>query len=167
MKLGDNVMKKLLTMFCICLISILMVGCLSTPTSFERADESIDGNNQNNIIETNAYDDYPLIDIYFNDDSSWYVIIRENLFEETEKFIVAKNSTIIEENKEYLKLSTFPIGRGTTPCGELYIYKNGILYKRIPFLKVFFGNKVLEEEFRAQTQEVIEEEIGDRLPSPV
>ena len=86
--------------------------------------------------------DYPLIDISFDEKSEWLVIVRTDLFTQHEKYSVSQNSKNLNMNKERLKILTFPVGRGITPVGVVYVYQNGNLVKEVPFTEIFFENKI-------------------------
>ena len=111
--------------------------------------------------------DYPLIEYYFDDDSEWLLVIRKRIFSKEEKFIIIDNSEVLEMNKEHLELITFPIGRGTTPSGIVYLYKNKKLIKEVPFTKYNVDNSYLNSQFTTKTLEWVQDKIGADLPAPV
>ncbi|MBP0990490.1 MAG: hypothetical protein J5874_04885 [Oscillospiraceae bacterium] len=111
--------------------------------------------------------DYPLIDISFDDKSNWFVIVRTNLFTENEKYYVSQNIKSLNLNKEKLIISTFPVGRGTTPQGIIYVYKNCTLIKEVPFINISFKSQIFKSQFEYMTKKDVEKIINASLPSPV
>lgn len=122
---------------------------------------------QNKYVETTKKEDYPLLDVIFDDKSDWVVIIRTDLFTEDEKYYVSQNAQNLNMNKEYLKLLTFPVGRGTTPFGIVYIYQNKKLIKEVPFIEIYYENTILQDAFKIVSKENINKLINDSLPSPI
>ena len=110
---------------------------------------------------------YPLIDIFFDDESDWLVIDRNHLFTENESFNVIQNSKELQFNKEWLRVLTFPVGRGTTPNGIIYVYKDSKLIREVPYIEVHFGSEELRNAFRQLARNSIERLINDYLPSPI
>ena len=107
---------------------------------------------------------YPLIDIYFDENNQWTVINRENLFTDDESFSIIQNPSLIEMNKEFIILNSFPVGRGTTPSGKLYVYKNSELIKEIPYSKCRITSKILKENFFNVSMEQAENLINSKFP---
>ena len=122
-----------------------------------------------NLSESDVYSkvDYPLVDVLFDAESDWTVILRENLLTENEKFYVCENGEVLEQNKRNLKLATFPAGRGTTPNGVLYIYKNGTLIKEVQYFDSYFETDALKGEFRELSIEKTGELISGDLPPAI
>ena len=130
----------------------------------------IKSNQNNNKTKTSdivGKIDYPLIDINFDNESEWVIINRNNLFTEQETFNVAQNNNTLQLTKENLSVITFPVGRGTTPNGIIYVYKNGKLVKEVPYIEVMFENESLTESFLKMTKEEVENLIQDNIPSPI
>ena len=111
--------------------------------------------------------DYPLADCYFDNSAQWVVINRTNLFSEKENIAIITRAQDIEHIKESLVLTTFPVGRGTTPEGYLYVYKNGVLVKDVPYLSCTISDPVLQRAFRPATMQEAEVLIGAKLPPVV
>ncbi|MCL2801596.1 MAG: hypothetical protein FWD28_07560 [Treponema sp.] len=110
---------------------------------------------------------YPLIDIYFNLDDNWNVIIRTNLFSESEKFFILRDALILHFNTAKIRVLTFPAGRGTTPEGVLYVYKGKELIREVQFFEIYIDDTAIENEFIQLPKEVIESTIRAKLPSPI
>ena len=108
--------------------------------------------------------DYPLIDIFFTSDDKWLLIDRSKMFTDNEKFNVIENSQELEFYKEWIKLFTFPVGRGTTPNGMVYIYKNKDLIKEIPYLEIRLENENVKKSFKKLTIDEIEKDFRIKLP---
>ena len=117
--------------------------------------------NENTLI---SRVDYPLIDISFDDKSDWLVIIRTDLFTEYEKYYISQNAKRLQMNKEGLMIRTFPIGRGTTPSGVVYVYQNKELIKEVPFIELSFDNVILKSAFKHIIREDINKLIKNPLP---
>lgn len=111
--------------------------------------------------------DYPLIDFYFDSNEKWVIVNHCNLFTDKEGFKVIKNAKLIEHIKEGLYLETFPVGRGITPNGYLYIYKNDILIKSVPYLNYCNVNDQLENAFERISREDVEQLIKSKLPPAI
>ena len=115
--------------------------------------------------EVNSHTDYPLIDVLFDDESQWTVILKEDIQSENKKFYVCKDSEVLEQNKHGLKLSAIPVGRGTTPDGILYIYKNDKLIKVVHYYDSYFESGVFKEHFKTAAPEELTDLMGDKLLS--
>ena len=162
-------MKKILILL-LCIISISASHWWIYTKGFSNGANSIEKNLPEEIEKAplfNGKPDYPLIDIVFSEENEWLVVNRENLFTESEKISVIDNVQLLELNKEQIFVTTFPLGRGTTPNGEIYIYKDGELIKSISY----FDFEILSDELKTAsyslTKEQIEEMIVDELPSPI
>ena len=107
--------------------------------------------------------DYPLIDIYFNSESEWLVIDRSKIFTDHEVFNIIQNSQELEFYKEWIKLLTFPVGRGTTPNGYLYIYKDKYLIRAIPYFEIYFENENIKKTFQQSSKNEIENILKNKL----
>ena len=157
-------MKKIviiLFIVALCTFSYLLGFFINSHSS----DEKVTHKNNSNEVLIKA--DYPLIEMPITSNDEWFVIIRSDLFSENEKFAVCDNEECLNFNKENLMISTFPAGRGTTPNGVVYIYRNNELVKQIPFIEVFFENNIFKDEFENAKQEDIEKLINMPLPSPI
>ena len=148
-------------------IAIILIGCLcvfSYLFGFDNGVRSI------NASETNTFltrIDYPLIDVSFDENSDWLVINRTDLFTEKEKFYISQNVHDLQMNKEYLKTLTFPIGKGTTPTGIIYVYQDGQLFKEIPYIEMSYETETIKKSFKHIAKDDIEELIKSPLPSPI
>ncbi|MCL2529586.1 MAG: hypothetical protein FWE41_04565 [Coriobacteriia bacterium] len=111
--------------------------------------------------------DYPLIDVSFTPENEWLVVVRTELFEDVESFLIAQNRGALHFNSDQLLVSTFPLGRGTTPTGIVYVYRDGALIKEVAFFEFFFENDTIRDAFYEATQAEIIEMIGSELPSPI
>ena len=111
--------------------------------------------------------DYPLIDVAFDDETQLVVIIRDGLFTNNEKILISQNTQCLQINKENLSVLTFPVGRGTTPLGIVYVFKNGELIREIPYTEIKFENDDIKNGFEISCEEHVQKLIGDFLPSPV
>ena len=111
--------------------------------------------------------DYPLIEINFSPGNEWLVIDREALFTEKEIFRIIQNSQYLQLNSESLQVITFPVGRGTTPNGIIYVYKDGILIKEVPYIEAYFESDVLKNAFQQVTKEKVQEIIKSELPPAI
>ena len=109
--------------------------------------------------------DYPLIDIYFDTESEWLVIDRTGLFGHQEKFsIIRESQGLLQFSKEGLRVLTFPAGRGTTPEGYIYVYKNNVLIKEVPYIEIYFENEIIKNAFQQKTKNEVEDIIKNKLP---
>jgi len=110
--------------------------------------------------------DYPLIEINFDGGSDWVVVKRDNLFQK-EVFSIIDDETELQYNKEFMYVFTFPTGRGTTPNGIIYIYRDGSLVKEVPYTEISFEKQTLENLFRDISEKELCEVINGILPSPI
>ena len=151
-------MKKIVTLLLISLFFFffLFILCNSVPMK-----ENLAKNMQISKV------DYPLIDIIFENKSEWLVIIRTELFTEHEQYYIAHNTENLDMNKEGLMISTFPVGRGTTPNGVVYVYQNKELFKEVPFIEISFENVILKRAFKNIAKEDIDKLIGGLPPLPI
>ncbi|MDR2207877.1 MAG: hypothetical protein LBE22_02745 [Azoarcus sp.] len=163
-------MKKVVVMFSIGLIFVSVTGYFSYCLGF----------NNGMIKETKAECpvcfegsdvfgkiDYPLIEIIFDTESEWLVIDRSGLFTEHEVFSISQSSQDLQFNKEDLRVLTFPEGRGTTPKGIIYVYKDGVLIKRVPYIESHFESDALKDAFQQVTKDEVEIMIKSKLPPPI
>ena len=145
----------------LCTFSYLLGFFMNTNSLYEKVTQ------KDNPNETLTKDDYPLIEMSITSNDEWFVIIRSDLFSKDEKFAVCDDEECLSFNKENLVISTFPVGRGTTPNGVVYIYRNNELVKQIPFIEVRFENNIFKDEFENAKKEDIEKLINMSLPSPI
>ena len=114
-----------------------------------------------------AIRDYPFVDIYFDKDSDWLIVNRQNLFTDNELFSIIQDAKIIEANKEFFYVNIFPVGRGVTPTGEIYIYRNGELIKSVPYLDFVVLSQMLKDKFKDVNEGYIHNLLKADLPSPI
>ena len=101
--------------------------------------------------------DYPLLDIYFSEEDKWIILNAVGLYQGNEEFLVisGRDGSFIEWMKEYMRVLTFPVGRGITPDGLILVYKNGKLIKNIPYGDIHIVNKDFEDAFQKVNREDI------------
>jgi hypothetical protein len=109
-------------------------------------------------------DDYPLIEVMFDKKYTWTLVVREHHRTGDETFRIITRLDALEFNREHLSVSTFPVGRGTTPTGCLYLYKDRTLIKEIPFVDITISNKHQEKEFTSVSYSEVKKIINDDLP---
>jgi hypothetical protein len=126
-------------------------------------------NQANDVVISDVFGrvDYPLVDIFFDSESKWLVIDRSSLLTDSEKFKISQDSLDLQFNKECLKLVTFPVGRGTTPMGIVYVYKDEILVREIPYIEAYYKNEGIEKAFRPAEKSEIESILSRELPSAI
>jgi len=100
--------------------------------------------------------DYPLIDIYFDENNDW-VIIKSDISTNNHEFYIIKNASSVELAKAKISVLSFPIGRGTTANGYIYILKDDILIKEIPYIELYISDDYLNNLF----EKISEEEFKD------
>jgi hypothetical protein len=115
---------------------------------------------------------HPLIDIPFisiaNENSDWLIVNRSNLYRDDERFeIIQGKGPFLHFDTEHLKVITFPIGRGTTSNGIIYVFRNRVLIREVPYWEVYITSKFLINKFRQATKAEIEEIIKSKLPPPI
>jgi len=108
--------------------------------------------------------DYPLIDIDFSIENEWIVINRTELFTEKESLGIIQNARDLRLNTENLRILTFPLGRGITPNGVIYIYRDGEIVKEVPYIEMHFESEVLKNMFQQKTKMEVEAIINSVLP---
>ncbi|MDR2578871.1 MAG: hypothetical protein LBC70_08735 [Chitinispirillales bacterium] len=161
-------MKNIIVMFIAGLLTAVISGCFSHWPSF----------NGNAEKKTENADDvlgkihHPLIDIPFmsatNENSDWLIINHSNLFTDDERFeIIQGRGAFLHFDTEHLKVITFPRGRGTTPNGVIYVFRNGILIRDVPYWEIYITSTFLTNEFRQVTRVEIEEIINSKLPPAI
>lgn len=112
--------------------------------------------------------DYPLLDVAFTDGASWAVIIQTDLWNEGgETVFLSQNAAELSLVQEYIRVLTFPVGRGTTPEGCLSIYKEKELIKEVPFINIEFADASIRELFYKTTREDIEKTLEITLSTPI
>ena len=117
-----------------------------------------------NINDTISRIDFPLIDLYFDEENEWLLVECQHSLGD-EKYRIVADAHILNWNKEFLSVSTFPTGRGTTPIGFLDIYKNGKRYKRVEYGSD--GVSIYSEELAKAFEPIAKEELSklvDEVP---
>ncbi|MBO5453058.1 MAG: hypothetical protein J6A69_03730 [Clostridia bacterium] len=151
----------------ICACSCLGIIFISNICTFHLTKEFLkDRSIQTHTIESNVIGmdaismlDYPLIDIYFDKEYSWDVLIRQNMYAENEAYYILDDREILETNKELLKVLTFPSGRGTTPNGEISVYKNNQLIKTVEYFEL----DVASEEFKREFTKITSKDVLEKF----
>ena len=164
----DNNMKgnKFELFVIIFLIIVFSNGCQKS--------DIIDKPEKHTYFEADIYDgnadaygkpDYPLIDIIFEDESAWTIIIQDDYSGNDNEYIwISQERELLNDNKEHLRLTTFPVGRGTTPNGYIHIYKNADLIKSVPYTELEFGNEKIRDSFFKCSVYEIEEKLKISIP---
>lgn len=113
--------------------------------------------------------DYPLIEYYFDDDSEWLIVITDlqNLSKNDGIFKIIKCPQDLRYCTQNLYVTTFPVGRGTTPNGEIIIYRNGDLAKRVQYLDYRITSQVIQDRIEEVNKEELRSLINADIPSPI
>lgn len=82
--------------------------------------------------------DYPLIDLYFERDKSYKIVIKKYMMD-TVVMEYEDEGDFFQFNKEYISILTCPSGRGTTPPFMFEIYEGDTLIKDIDCFEVRAG----------------------------
>jgi len=166
-----SIVKKNTVLLNIIIVLIAIIIC-SFIYCFHIYRKNISINNNKKVVDCEINNilgkfDYPLIDIYFDNDNEWLVIDRKYLFTSQEMFYTIQKSRELELSKEWLKIITFPVGRGTTPNGIIYVYKDKNLIKEVPYLEIYYETKLIMNLFKQVTKNEIENIINNELPPPI
>ena len=147
----------MLTFVALIVLSNLCTFLLAYNNGYSKG-ESVYGNHAENNTGKMAQDnplsdiwtkiDYPLIEYYFDDESDWLIIFTdlENLSQDDGLFKVIQNPQNLRFCTQDVYVTTFPIGLGTTPHGEILIYKNRELEKRVQFFDYCITSQVVWDE---------------------
>ena len=114
--------------------------------------------------------DYPLIEFGFARGHEWIVINRPEWerYGDDEMLQVISDGQGLQFASNTLSVWAFPNGRGTTPDGVIYVYKDGVLVKEVPYIdEVCFEDEMLKEMFEPKTRQAVEAMIQSELPSPI
>jgi hypothetical protein len=106
-----------------------------------------------------------LIDIYFDNNSDWVILKADKLTTDNPEFYVIRNMTQLNSLKEKISVITFPVGRGTTGEGAVYVFKDNILLKEVPFFESYISDVALEELFEKVSKEEAKELSYNSLES--
>jgi len=104
--------------------------------------------------------DYPLIDVYFDNDNDWIVLKSDKITSGNPEFSIIRNASSVEYIKDKISVLTFPVGKGTTEDGNISIFKNGVLFKAVPYIEAYISDENLNNLF----EKVSRTEIADLLP---
>lgn len=88
--------------------------------------------------------DYPLIDIYFEKNKKYKIIIKEFCNPQKTYKEYENTGDFFQYNKENFSIATIPSGRGTTPEYILSVYEGNDCIKRIDCITIrtdFFDKK--------------------------
>lgn len=146
-------MKKIIILIIFWLVSMLVAGYMFYNSGLKNG-EMISKNTSNDSAVVNMEDsisriDYPLIDIAFNDGNDWLVLIENGMYGRVkESYFASDDKEVLQFNKEFLKVETFPAGRGTTPNGSISVYKNGEMIKCVEYFALNYENEDIENAFK-------------------
>lgn len=135
-------MKKYYNYLVIVLVICCIIQSVYIYTSIVNESE-IEGSTSTETKETSEvvyvnsmiYIDYPLLEYYFMDDNNWCLIIAYGGYGENE-YCIMDDEADLESYKTNIFLNTFPVWRGTSPDGNIYLYKNSKLIKSMPFNEI-------------------------------
>lgn len=107
--------------------------------------------------------DYPLIDLYFDSDPKygrWLIVNRSySTASGKETIKVIEKPQNIEHVKETLYVTTFPVGHGAIPKGEILVYEDGQLVKQVPYLSI--NDSGIRGEYKTVTKIQLKALIGN------
>ena len=103
--------------------------------------------------------DYPLIDVYFDNDNDWIILKSDGLVSDNPEFTMIRDVHSVEHIKDKISILTFPVGHGTTANGTICIFKNEILIKSVPYIESYIS----DENLSALFETVAEEEVASLL----
>ena len=108
--------------------------------------------------------DYPLMEVFLDDNDKYSLIIRDHISSKNEIYRIITNFDVLDRCREKIAVLTFPIGRGTTPNGSLYLYKNHTLIKEVPYFEVYILKEIPNEDIKFVTYDKIKQLVGNELP---
>lgn len=133
---ANNLMIKnkifliLIVFVCVGTIILMYIKDLEADkTIFTGEEYLLQQGNKDDII----YIDYPLLEFYFLGDNKWDFIIEDCA---NSNYHLINDNEILEGFKTNIVLNTFPVGRGTSADGYIYLYKNSELVKKVPFTQI-------------------------------
>lgn len=130
MKTINKLFVLLIVFLGICLIVLLCLKSIETNKINLIDNEYLkQQENKDDII----YIDYPLLEFYFLGNNKWDFIIRDDI---NGNYNLINNNEILESFKTNIVLNTFPIGKGTSADGYIYLYKDSKLVKKVPFTQI-------------------------------
>lgn len=146
---------------CLCLIFALLLASFSGAMFYKIGySNGLEQNREDNFLQledtpTGYIDkiDYPLIDIAFNDGNDWKVIITYGIYTENPIYMICADGRELQFCKEYLSVTTYPAGRGTTGNGCVTVYKNGQEVKSVEFFECSFEKEELRQKFEKVSKE--------------
>ncbi|MBQ4159571.1 MAG: hypothetical protein IJD83_01435 [Clostridia bacterium] len=86
--------------------------------------------------------DYPLLDLQFSEKDQGVILIN---YKDGDRFYMSTQTQSFERCKDVFYVETFAAGKGTTPKCIVSIYKNNVLVKEIPVMRICFAG--LEKDF--------------------
>ncbi|MHB9023987.1 MAG: hypothetical protein ACYC7E_07385 [Armatimonadota bacterium] len=109
--------------------------------------------------------DYPLIDVYLDPQYKWTLVIRDLKDVKNGTCRIITGTDDLEYHSEDLSVLTFPAGRGTTPDGCLYLYRDKTLIKDVQFVDdVKISSKSLLEVILSVSYDQVKKRVGGELP---
>lgn len=144
------------------LLFIIITGALTGSVYY-----NISHNKDNQINnDFSQYIDYPLIEYYFLDDNSWNLVIQD-LYDD-KGFSYIDDPNILESLKTNLVINTFPVGKGSTADGYIFLYKNKQIIKTIPYFTIKcasdeFNINNLDNYSREDIQEILKIHIDKKM----
>lgn len=130
LKIRNKLFVLLIVFLGICLIILLCLKNIETnKINFIGNEYLKQQENKDDII----YIDYPLLEFYFLGNNNWDFIIKDDV---NGNYNLINNNEILESVKTNIVLNTFPIGRGTSADGYIYLYKDSELVKKVPFSQI-------------------------------
>ena len=129
---------------------------MASPIVYNHAEteEEVESSIENNFI---GRIDFPIVDIYFHEEDTWLFVIY-SLTDDSYKII--DDRELLQRNKEFISITTFPIGRGTTPSDIISIYKNGDLYKDVQGWEIKFYSKELSKAVKDITKSALSKKLN-------
>jgi hypothetical protein len=108
--------------------------------------------------------DYPLMEDYFDDNYKYTFVIKE-LSSDNDIYRIISGAEILDSYRAKIAVLTFPGGKGITPSGSVYLYKNHTLVKEVPFFEVYIAKTIPNEDIQFVTYDKVKQLIGGELPS--
>lgn len=152
-------MRKLISLIITFVICITATGIVFYRLGFENAKKETEMIivNEADMDESIGKTDYPLIDIAFNDGSEWSVLITYGIYSEKMTYLLCDDGKELQFDKEYLSVTTYPAGRGTTGVGSITVYQNGKEVKHLEFFDIVFKKEGLKAKFEEISQKELDE----------
>lgn len=111
--------------------------------------------------------DYPLLDIpiRYNDSNIVMIVVNNVMQSDKSEYFFTDDKQILESMQLTFNVISFPVGRGTTPDSMVYIYRDNILIREIPFLGKYINAEKFDMESLSKLD--IETRIMQELPPPI